>query len=368
MILDWVSLCLAPGLGQAGLWRLIEHFGGPDRVLAAAPAEHLRVPGIQARQVAALASPGQLRQRGREELAHLQRKGCCAVAYSDEDYPDLLRQTADPPPVLFVKGCKELLRTDCLAVVGSRASTAYGRKTAASLAASLASSLTIVSGMALGIDTEAHSGALVAGGGTIAVLGCGLDVVYPFQNRRLYEQIGESGLLLSEYPLGTTPDAFRFPARNRIIAGMSLGVLVVEAARKSGSLITAQMALDAGREVFAVPGQVDSYKSEGAHWLLKQGAKLVQSWEDVLEELSLAPRVQHDLKSDDGRQASVPGDPEAARLLACIEPYPQARGRLLAVSGCPPARLSELLLLLELEGLIEMLPGDAVRKITSKND
>jgi DNA processing protein len=368
MILEWVSLYLAPGLGQAGLWRLLDHFGGPDRVLAASPADHLRVPGIQARQVAGLTSPGQLRQRGREELALLQRKGCCAISYSDEDYPDLLRQTADPPPVLFMKGRKELLRSDCLAVVGSRASTAYGRRTASCLAASLASSLTIVSGMALGIDAEAHAGALAAGGGTIAVLGCGLDIIYPYQNRRLYQQIGESGLLLSEYPFGTTPDAFRFPARNRIIAGLSLGVLVVEAARKSGSLITAQMALDAGREVFAVPGQVDSYKSEGAHWLLKQGAKLVQSGEDVLEELRLAPRDQPEQAGGGRRPGSVPGDPEAAQLLACIEPYPQPRERLLAVSGCPPARLSELLLLLELEGLIEMLPGDAVRRTTSAKE
>lgn len=368
MILDWVSLCLAPGLGQAGFWRLLEHFGGPDRVLAAAPVDHLRVPGIQARQVAGLTSLRQLRQRGREELALLQGNGGRAVAYDDEDYPDLLRQIADPPPVLFVKGRKELLRTDCLAVVGSRASTAYGRKTAASLAASLASSLTIVSGMALGIDAEAHAGALAAGGGTIAVLGCGLDIIYPYQNRRLYQQIGESGLLLSEYPLGTTPDGFRFPARNRIIAGLSLGVLVVEAARKSGSLITAQMALDAGREVFAVPGQVDSYKSEGAHWLLKQGAKLVQSGEDVLEELRLSPRAQHEQKREKRRSAFVSGDPEAAQLLTCIEPYPLPRERLMAVSGYPPAKLSELLLLLELEGLIEMLPGDAVRRLMNERE
>lgn len=362
-ILDWISLCLAPGLGSVGLWRLIDHFGSPDRVLNAAPSDLHKVPGIQAKQITALASPELLRQKARDELELLEKKGCLAVSCDDNEYPNLLRQISDPPPLLFLKGRKELLASSCLAVVGSRASTAYGRRTAYSLAASLSSSLTIVSGMALGIDTEAHSGALAAEGDTIAILGCGLDVIYPYQNRRLYEQICESGLLVSEYPLGTTPDGFRFPARNRIIAGLSLGVLVVEAARKSGSLITAQMALDAGREVFAVPGQVDSFKSEGAHWLLKQGAKLVQSDMDVLEELRLEPRNFSGQNKEGASVASLGLDPMALHLLASIEPYPQPREKLMAVAGFPPARLSELLLLLELEGLIEMLPGDAIRRI-----
>jgi DNA processing protein len=363
-IVDWISLCLAPGLGSVGLRRLVDHFGSPAQVLNAAPADLLKVPGIQAKQVAGLLSPDVLRKRGQMEFSLLREKGCLAVSCDDNDYPELLRQIADPPPLLFVKGRKELLRSACLAIVGSRASTAYGRRTAYSLAASLSSSLTIVSGMALGIDAEAHSGALSAGGGTIAVLGCGLDVVYPYQNRRLYEQIGESGLLVSEYPLGTTPDGFRFPARNRIIAGLSLGVLVVEAAKKSGSLITAQLALDAGREVFAVPGQVDSFKSEGAHWLLKQGAKLVQSGKDVLEELRLSSCSHSAVDVDGELVVSSPLDPVALQLLASIEPYPQPREKLMAATEFSPAKLTELLLLLELEGLIEMMPGDTVRRIT----
>lgn len=365
-ILDWISLCLAPGLGSVGLRRLVDHFGSPNQVLNASQADLLKVPGIQAKQVAGLLSPGILRKRGQIELDLLNEKGCMAVCCDDNDYPELLRQTADPPPLLFVKGRKELLNSACLAMVGSRASTAYGRRTAFSLAASLSSSLTIVSGMALGIDAEAHSGALSAGGGTVAVLGCGLDVVYPYQNRRLYEQIGESGLLISEYPLGTTPDGFRFPARNRIIAGLSLGVLVVEAAKKSGSLITAQMALDAGREVFAVPGQVDSFKSEGAHWLLKQGAKLVQSGTDVLEELRLFPCELTAADVVGELAASLPLDPTALQLLAFIEPYPQPREHLMAATGFPPAKLTELLLMLELEGFVEMMPGDTVRRITGE--
>lgn len=360
-ILDWVSLCLAPGLGLTGFWRLVEHLGSPDRVLGAGLQNLHKIPGIQARQIAALSSPEILWQRGREELDLLKTKGCLAIAYSDTAYPPLLRQIADPPPVLYVTGRKELLATDCVAIVGSRASTGYGRRTAFSLARNLAPSLTIVSGLALGIDTEAHSGALAVKGDTIAVLGCGLDVIYPYQNRRLYESIRDSGLLLSEYPLGTTPDGFRFPARNRIIAGLSLGVIVVEAARKSGSLITAQMALDSGREVFAVPGQVDSFKSEGTHWLLKQGAKLVQSAEDVFEELRFDSRRPCSGEDCSQGKSFAHIDPEASTLLGFIEPYPQLRATLMQISGFSPARVSELLFLLELEGCIEMLPGDAVR-------
>ncbi len=362
-ILDWVSLCLAPGLGLAGFWRLVESLGSPGRVLASEPEALRRIPGVRASQVAALSCPERLWQSGRDELDRLQAKGCQAIAYNERTYPFLLRQIADPPPVIYVMGRQDLLLTDCLAIVGSRASTAYGRRTAFSLARNLASSLTIVSGLALGIDTEAHSGALSVDGGTLAVLGCGLDVVYPYQNRRLYERIREAGLLISEYPLGTTPDGFRFPARNRIIAGLSLGVIVVEAARRSGSLITAQLALDFDREVFAVPGQVDSFKSQGAHWLLKQGAKLVQSPEDVLEELRIEGRPLPSAGMASREKTLASAEPEALTLLGCIEPYPQQRERLLQLSGLSPGRVSELLLFLELEGCIEMLPGGAVRRL-----
>jgi DNA processing protein len=362
MVVDWISLSLAPGLGLAGFWRLVEHFGSPERVLATSHSERLKVPGILPRQIAALASPDELLQRGERELGFLRQRKCYALDYSDTSYPELLRQIPDPPPVLYLRGKKELLSSACVAIVGSRAATAYGRRTCRSLATEIAPFLTIVSGMALGIDAEAHAGALAAGGGTIAVLGTGLDVVYPEQNRRLYEQIGESGLLVSEYPLGTSPEGFRFPARNRIIAGLCLGVLVVEAARKSGSLITAQMALDNGREVFAVPGQIDSFKSEGTHWLLKQGAKLVQSAQDVLDELRLE---WHESGTDRSKDDLLPLslDPDALHLLSFIEPYPRAREQLGVDTGLPPARLSQLLLLLELDGLVEILPGDAIRKL-----
>jgi DNA processing protein len=223
----------------------------------------------------------------------------------------------------------------------------------------------VLSGLAAGIDSESHSGALKGGGGTIAVLGCGVDVVYPRQNRSLYEQIRADGLLVSEYPLGTQPEGFRFPARNRIIAGLCLGVVVVEAAKKSGSLITAQLALDFGREIFAVPGQVDSFKSEGTHWLLRQGAQLVVSADDILQELQLAS-VCHAVKNESALANKFSAlDPDAVVLLNHLEPYPLLREEVSDKSGFTPARLSELFLFLELEGHIEMLPGDMVRRIST---
>ncbi len=287
-----------------------------------------------------------------------------ALCLADSDYPELLKTIVDPPHVLYVQGNLELLHSSCVAMVGSRAATAYGKRAAFTLARDLAEAgVTVVSGLAIGVDSEAHRGALSVHGATIGVLGCGLDVTYPRQNARLYEKIRREGLLLTEYCLGTKPDGFRFPARNRIIAGLSHGVVVVEAAKKSGSLITAEMALDEGREVFAVPGQIDSFKSSGTHWLLQQGAKLVQSAEDVLDEcgggLGVLPAVPIG-----STVLSVTGiDSESAELLRKIDVYPSARNELIARSGLSSAKIAELLLLLELEGLVEMLPGDEVRRV-----
>lgn len=362
--LDWINLSFVPGLGLGGYWRLIEHFHSPAEVLRASPKDLLNVEGIRESQVSGLFS-GAGQHRGEKELEDLFALGGVALSYEDDGYPRLLHQLVDPPPVLYVLGHSELLCRPSVAVVGSRAATSYGRKTAFNLGRNLAKlPVAVVSGLALGIDAEAHLGALAGGGSTVAVLGCGLDVVYPRQNQAIYRQIGERGVLVSEYPLRTGPDGFRFPARNRIIAGLSQGVVVVEAAKRSGALITAQMALDCGREVFAVPGQVDSCKSEGSHWLLQQGAKLVQRVEDIVHELDLSGY------SDGGGENMAVSkerqdiEPDALALLGHIEPYPQMRDDLLAKSGLAPARLSELLLLLELDGLIEVLPGDKLRKIT----
>lgn len=365
-LLDWVSLSLVPGLGVTGLGRLVDCFAGANGVLQATVKERSQVGGIRAEALQGLADVTAVRKRGEQELERLAGLGAQAICLEDQDYPPLLRQISGPPPVLYVKGRKELLESCCVAIVGSRAATSYGHRVASSLAHDLArQGVAVVSGMALGIDAFAHAGALSASGGTVAVLGCGLDVVYPQQNRRLYEQIRECGLLVSEYPLGTRPEGFRFPARNRIIAGMSYGVVVVEAARKSGSLITAEFALEEGRDVFAVPGQVDSFKSAGAHWLLQQGAKLVLSAADILEELHLCKGLRRDNQGEPGaaQQGLDAVDAELLDLLAMIEPYAMKRDALIAKSGLAPGQMAEFLLRLELEGLVEMLPGDEVRRV-----
>jgi len=368
--LDWINLSLVPGLGLSGFWRLVEHFQSPGEVLRASRQDLAGVKGINKRQIAGFSPVAEHSQQGEIELERLGLLGGVAISFADDRYPPLLRQLVDPPPVLYVLGRNHLLLQPAVAVVGSRAATSYGKRTAFNLSRKLADwSVSVISGLALGIDTESHKGALAGKGGTVAVLGCGLDVIYPRQNRALYQRIAEAGLLVSEYPLGTKPEGFRFPARNRIIAGLSLGVIVVEAAKRSGSLITAQMALDYSREVFAVPGQVDSVKSEGAHWLLQQGAKLVQRVEDIVAELDLPGSRPNTLDTgtlDTGldRKAEPELEPDAAALLSHIEPYPLLREEILTKSGFTPPRLSELLLLLELDGLIEMLPGDQVRKVS----
>jgi DNA processing protein len=363
--LDWISLSLVPALGLTSYWRLIDHFQSPTAVLRARKQELLRVKGIRELQLSGLLAPAEVMARGQMELDRLAEVGGCAVSFEDSEYPLLLKQLADPPPVLYVLGRKDLLNKPAIAIVGSRAATAYGRKIAFNLAKKLSGfSLTVVSGLALGIDAESHAGALAGAGGTIAVLGCGLDVVYPRQNLPLFRKIAESGALVTEYPLGTRPEGFRFPARNRIIAGLSKGVVIVEAAKRSGSLITAQIALDCGREVFAVPGSIDSCKSEGTHWLLKQGAKLVQSATDIIEELDVASSLCDPEKSGNTQENNFSLEPDAVALLSHLEPYPRPREELIEMTGFSPARISELLLVLELDGLIEMLPGDKVRKIS----
>jgi DNA processing protein len=363
--LDWIRLSLVPGLGLSSYWRLIDHFHSPTAVLCASRKEILQVNGIREQQVSGLFLPVDTAAEGQRELDRLTAAGGLALSFEDASYPPLLQQLTDPPPVLYVLGRKELLSRPSIAIVGSRAATAYGRKIAFTLANRLSSSmLTVVSGLALGIDTESHVGALAGEGSTVAVLGCGLDVVYPRQNLQLFRKITETGAVVSEYPLGTRPEGFRFPARNRIIAGLSKGVVVVEAAKRSGSLITAQIALDCGRDVFAVPGHIDSCKSEGTHWLLKQGAKLVQSAADIIEELG-APFPLGDPERIGTKQENNPVlDPDALALLGHLDSYPQMREGLIEKTGFSPARVSELLLFLELDGRIEMLPGDRVKKIT----
>jgi len=356
---------MAGGIGPASFYALVRRFGSPARVLTASAAELKRVEVLQSQARADLARADRLRERAEAELRTLAKIGGSALMCGRPGYPELLRHTSQPPPVLYVLGKVELLDKPCIAIVGSRAATSYGRRVAHKIGKDLAlADVCVVSGLALGVDGEAHGGALAAGGATAAVLGCGLDVVYPKTNRVYYEQIRSHGLLISEYPLGTPPEPWRFPARNRIIAGLSRGVVVVEASKKSGSLITVQFGLEEGREIFAIPGQVDSAKSAGAHWLVQQGASLAVSADDILDQLSLRPAAPMAAGSKkDSRSPRL--DSNSAALLAIIEPYPLQRNELLQKSTLSAAKLQELLLLLELEGLIELLPGDRIRRVTA---
>jgi len=287
------------------------------------------------------------------ELARLDRAGTKAIAWDDDErYPRLLRHIASPPVVLYVRG--ELLPRDELAVaiVGTRLPSPYGRQVALKLAGELAAKgVTIVSGLARGIDAEAHRAALAGGGRTIAVLGSGLDVMYPREHAGLAREIAASGAVISEYPLGTKPDAVHFPARNRIVSGLSLGTIVIEAGDTSGALITARLAGEQGRDIFAVPGSIFSKQSLGAHRLIQDGAKLVATVQDVLDELNLG-MVAHQL------EMPVPSQPEdavEAALLAALSSEPRYIDEVAREAGLPAAQVSSLLTMMELRGLVRQV-------------
>lgn len=362
--LDWLTLHLTPGLGVTGFRKLVETFGSAASALRAGRKELQQVPGLRPAAIDALVNAPPYHEAERE-LQRITQLDISLVCLGDPDYPALLANIYKPPMVLYLKGDPGVLAKPGLAVVGSRAATPYGLKISRDLSGQLATKgLVIVSGLALGIDTAAHAGALAVGGATVAVLGCGLDVSYPKSNWRLAEQIAKSGLLVSEYRLGTQPEPFRFPARNRIISGLSLGVLVVEAAQRSGSLITARLALDEGREVFAIPGRVDSVKSTGTHRLLQEGAKLVGGIDDILDELGWQADSAGAVHASP--QLAIPpvtlGEDES-RLLKLLDVYPKHIDVIISQAHLSVAKVNEILLLLELHGLVEAVPGQQYRAV-----
>ncbi len=344
----WLRLHLARGLGRAALIRLREAFGGPGEALAASPEELIRRAGIReeaARGIPAADDPAFLKT-----LERLEGDGVRLISLWDEDYPPLLRAIFDPPALLYLRGKPPA--GEALAVVGSRAATEAGRSWTAALCAELAAAgIAIVSGLARGIDTAAHQGALTGGGLTIGVLGCGIDRVYPPENARLFQRILEEGGILTEYSPGTPPLAGHFPGRNRIISGLCRGVLVVEAAEESGSLITADFALEQGREVFAVPGPVHGRTSAGPHRLIKEGATLVTGAADILAQLWPATPPP----GPKGEPPELP--PEALLLWHLLGPEPLHVDELVARSGLTPMEVSDILLHLELAGEAEQRPG-----------
>lgn len=289
-VLHWLALRMVPGLGTLGTLRLLRTMQSPLAIFRASTSE-LQAAGLSAAQAKSISS-GYSFDDAVDQQQKMLNAGVELISLHDERYPQRLRDIFDPPLVLFAVGNPELLHSPQIAMVGTRRPTPYGMAAAERLSADLAKAgLTITSGMARGIDTASHKAALNENGGTVAVLGCGVDVLYPADNRRLYQEIARNGLLVSEFPMGAAAYPQNFPIRNRIVSGLSLGVVIVEGAQHSGSAITAKLAMDQGREVFAVPGNITSKMSWGPNLLIKDGgAKLVQEWTDITNELPVAVR------------------------------------------------------------------------------
>ncbi len=380
--LHWLALRLIPGLGARRSRLLIERFRSPRTIFHASISEleASGLPGSIARSI----SSGCTFDDAALQHQKVMDTGTELVPLADPRYPPRLREICDPPPVLFVRGQVELLNSLMLGVVGTRRPTPYGRAVSERLSKDLAQAgLTIVSGMARGIDTAAHRGALEAGGNTIAVFGCGVDRVYPAENRRLASEISERGLLVSEFPMETPGQPQNFPVRNRIISGMSLGVLVVEGAQYSGSAITAKLAMEQGRDVFAVPGNITSRMSWGPNLLIKQGAKLIQEWNDVVVEIPPAERrrlieksktriLTEENSSKTGtsgpKQASLPMGPEAQlsrEVLSFLaaDRAVQVDEVLEKLEDYSSSEVMAALFELEMLGLVRQLPGKNFVKV-----
>lgn len=345
---SWIYLSQTPGLGNEGLRHLLQIFGSPDSILNASVSslsEHVK-PSV-ARAIAEAVDPAVLVPVASWLNDPLNR----ILTIADSDYPLHLLNISDPPLLLYVKGRLDLLNTRSLAVVGSRNATAQGLRNAEAFACSASNSgLCIVSGLAHGIDAAAHYGGLKGSASSIAVVGTGLDKVYPAANRDLAHTLAHHGTIISEFPLGTPPIAANFPRRNRIISGLSLGCLVVEASMQSGSLISARMALEQGRDVFAIPGSIHSPQSKGCHALIKQGAKLVECAQDVLEELGY-------------RSTDISNNAPEHPLFMHLGFEPLDVDTLMQLSGLTIAELSAILLQLELDGHIASLPGGLYQRI-----
>lgn len=352
----WIALRMICGVGNVNYKNLINYFGDPEKIFNADKEELSKVEGISKKALDSLLNfkPG---KQIESELDTIHSKGIKIITLNSPDYPENLKNIYDPPPFLYVKGEIKKQDKDAIAIVGSRHASEYGMNVTAGISGKLASyGITIVSGMARGIDSRAHQAALSSSGRTIAVLGSGVDVVYPPENKKLYSMISSQGAVISEYPMGTEPNAYNFPARNRIISGMAIGVLIAEASQNSGSLITARLALDQGRDVFAVPGSVYSLKSKGANNLLRCGARLVESADDIMEELNFKINPCKRTEENEGEKINE-RSPEAQKIYELILKDSVHIDEIISNSELSMGRLSSTLLELELNGLIKQLPG-----------
>lgn len=365
----WIWLSSIPGMGAVKFYRLMKHFGNPKALWDIKNFNYLRIKGLDTKTAQRILSK-EYKDKTDEYLDLIKKYGINVLTIKDDNYPANLRNIYDPPPVIYERG--QLLEQDevAVAVVGSRKATPGGIHRAEKLAKELAArGVTIVSGMARGIDSAAHRGALAAGGRTIAVLGCGVDTVYPPENRELAYKIISNGAVISEFPPGEPPRPLNFPARNRIISGLSKGVVVVEAGEKSGALITVDFALEQGREVFAVPGNIDSCLSVGTNRMIKDGAKVVTGIDDILEELKFTLPIskirgtEKDMRAET-TQSTVRVEEKFAeigsderKILDCILTQPKHIDNIVAESGCDAGTVSSILTMLELKGMIRQLPG-----------
>jgi DNA processing protein len=367
--LGWLALALTPGLGARMAGKLLREFGSPAAIFAASltALEAHRLPAAVAQ---ALHSRRPLSDAARE-LAQAQAFGCRLLTWDEPEYPARLREIYDPPPLLYVRGKVELLSRHIISIVGARRPTPYGNQMAERLARDLADrGLVIASGLARGIDASAHKGALLsATGTTIGVLGCGIDVVYPKENKKIFEEMAARGAIISEFPMGTFPAPQNFPIRNRIIAGMGLGVVIVEGAEYSGSLITARLAMEFGREVYGVPGNVTQPSSFGPNQLIKQGAKLVTSWEDVIEELPTPVRAElmpvESASSEERLMLVEAGLTPSERPLYGLLSVDESRhvDEIVELSGMTSSEVLAGLFDLEMKGVIRQLPGKQFLKV-----
>jgi DNA processing protein len=358
----WIALKSIPGIGNVNFSALVDKFGSASAVFAASPAYLRETPGISKGISEAIKCFNDW-DKVKEELELLVKKKVIIITSQDELYPQKLLNIYDRPPYIYVLGT--LYKDDInIAIVGSRQASTYGKYTTERISRELAlRGVTVVSGMARGIDSAAHRGAVSAHGRTIAILGSGLDVIYPPENKKLFEDIIQNGAAISEFPLGAPPRPTNFPARNRIISGMSYGVVIVEAGEKSGSLITARLALEQGREVFAVPGSIDSAGSRGTNKLIKQGAKLIENTDDILEEILPQIEMNTTLKP-----ACAPDTGEVVKHAEILTGIDQeifdrvSKGRihiddLIASTGLLPADILSSLTKMELKGIVDQYPG-----------
>lgn len=366
MITSALLLNRIPEIGAVRFRRLIEHFGAAEAVLKAPLSALLQVPGIGGATAQIIRKHAGDAAWAEQELKLAEGNGIQILTLEHPLYPERLRTLNDAPPILYCKGKLELLNADSIALVGTRDATPYGERMARTLAADLAQAgVATVSGLARGIDTFVHQSTLAAGGATVAVLGTGLLNVYPSQNRKLAQEIEQKGLMVSEFPLKMGPEPGNFPERNRIIAGLSLGTVVIEAGDKSGALITGRLATEQGREVFAVPGPATSKVSAGSNRLIKNGAKLTESAEDILEEISAFQEHLSTLRynKERGGKSAVSLSKDESDVLKALCSDPVHIDRLSTQFKFSTGAFSKVLLDLELKGMIKALPGKMYARI-----